>query len=401
MDGPLPSGTLTLMFTDIEGSSRLWDTHRSGMAEALTQHNEILRSAITGCGGRIVKDKGDGFFAVFLAADEAVRCAVEIQQQIQRANWPADTGRLKVRMALHTGALANESGDYHGPVVNRVARLEGIAHGDQVVVSEITRTLASEGLPDDVSFRDLGLVSLRGMERPERVYQLVAPELPDEFPPLRTESGGGVALPAYPTSFVGRESDRESIEEMFAVDQARLVTLLGPGGIGKTRLAVETARQVGESLDGGSYFVDLARISDPADVGLAIAEAVGAHPEGTASPVTMAAARLGRTTMLVLDNFEHVQSAALTVAELLEASPSVRLIATSRSPLHIRGEQPERVVASGRCLVLRAGGRTWCRTPAGGPGCGGGATNRRAPGRTAAGDRTGCGSDPADRDRRT
>ncbi len=343
MDRPLPSGTLTLMFTDIEGSSRLWDTHRSGMAEALTQHNEILRKAIAERAGLVVKDKGDGFFAVFVAADEAVRCAVEIQQQVHRAEWPADTGRLKIRMALHTGSVADESGDYHGPVVNRVARLEGTAHGDQVVVSEITRTLALDGLPADVSFRDLGVVSLRGMDRPERVYQLVAPELPDVFPPLRTESGGGVALPAYPTSFVGRESDRQSIEEMFAADHARLVTLLGPGGIGKTRLAVETARQVGESLDGGSYFVDLARISDPADVGLAIAEAVGAHPEGTASPVSMAAARLGRTTMLVLDNFEHVQTAATTVAELLDASGSVQLIATSRSPLHIRGEQVYRV----------------------------------------------------------
>ena len=230
-------------------------------------------------------------------------------------------------MALHTGTVESEDGDYHGPVVNRVARLEGIAHGGQVLVSDATRALVEDSLTDGASLLDLGTHTLRGMERPERIFQLTAPDLADEFPPLLS-AVGGIALPGYPTSFVGRSTEVRAIGELLD-GEGRLVTLLGPGGIGKTRLAVETARGISDGFAGGAFFVDLARFSDVEDVGFAIAEAVGAHPEGTASNVALAAARITRPTLLVLDNFEHLTPAATTVAPA--ATPAAP-VATRAAP---------------------------------------------------------------------
>ncbi len=331
------------MFTDIEGSSAHWDRHRSDMAIALTRHNEILTAAIDQHEGSVVKDKGDGYFAAFRSAEAAVACVVQAQRQLQSFAWPESLGSFRVRMALHSGTVEADGNDYRGPVVNRVARLEGIAHGGQVVMSEATRALIQDSLPETTSLKDLGSHMLRGMDRPEQVYQLCIPDLLNDFPPLRTETGGGVPLSSYQTSFVGREEERSTIGELFSSDGTRLVTLLGPGGIGKTRLAVEAARELADDFGGGAMFVDLVRTSDPADVGLVIAEAVGAHPEGMASPVALAAARILDPTLLVLDNFEHVQEASTTVAELLDASEKVRMIATSRAPLNIRGERIYRV----------------------------------------------------------
>jgi len=304
---------------------------------ALSEHNRLLLDAISSNGGAVVKDKGDGFFVAFPAADKAVACALSAQRSLLAANWPAPIGALRVRMALHTGTIESEDGDYRGPVVNRVARLEGIAHGGQVLVSDATRALVEDFLPEGASLLDLGAHKLRGMERAERVFQLAAPGLPEEFPPLLT-AVGGVALPSYPTSFVGRSSELQAIGELVDNGDGPLVTLLGPGGIGKTRLAVETARAITSGFAGGAFFCDLARFTDVDDVGFAMAEAVGAHPEGTASNVTLAAARITRPTLLVLDNFEHLHPAATVVAELLEIATDVRVIATSRTPLHIRGE---------------------------------------------------------------
>ncbi len=339
MSKALPSGTVTLLFTDIEGSSRLWDEHRTDMAAALTRHNELLRLAIEAAAGAVVKDKGDGFFAVFHTATDALQAAVAAQRAIRATHWPESTGALKVRMAVHTGSVTPEGGDYRGPAVNRVARLEGLGHGGQILVSESTKALVEDLMPADANLEDLGSHLLRGMSRPERVYQLVAPDLPAVFPALRTDIGGGVELPTYPTSFVGRANEMEAIDSLLASGETRLVTLLGPGGIGKTRLAVETARVAGSTLRGRAYFADLAPLSNPSDVGLAIAEAVGAHTEGSASPVALAASRITEPTLVVLDNFEHVTDAAVTVAELLDATSELRLLATSRTPLNVRGER--------------------------------------------------------------
>jgi predicted ATPase/class 3 adenylate cyclase len=338
MTNPLPCGTVTLLFTDIEESSRLWETHRSDMAVALTEHNRLLLEAVSRNRGVVVKDKGDGFIVAFHAADDAVVCALDAQLSLLGVDWPEGVGALRVRMALHTGILQSEDGDYHGPVINRTARLEGIAHGGQVLVSDATRALVEDSLSEGVSMLDLGSHMLRGMERSERVFQLKAVGLSEDFPPLLTSVGGGIGLPKYATSFVGRKSEKKAIGDVVLDGESRLVTLLGPGGIGKTRLAVETARGFSDRFAGGVFFVDLGRFSEASDVGLAIAEAVGAHPEGTASNVSLAAARITRPTLLVLDNFEHLQEAATTVAELLELASEVRVIATSRTPLRITSE---------------------------------------------------------------
>jgi len=343
MNASLPLGTVTLLFTDIEGSSTLWDEHRSAMATALTRHNELLTEVITSHDGHIVKDKGDGFFAAFGSAWKGLTAAIDAQRMIATATWPAEIGDIRVRMALHTGSVEPDGADYRGPTVNRVARIEALAFGGQVLVSEATRALVADGMPPDVGLRDLGSHSLRGLSRPERIFQLEAPGLETDFPDLPTAAGNGVSLPSYLTSFVGRGDELATIEELFHSEETRLVTLLGPGGIGKTRLAVEAARLVGADLGGDVYFADLARVASPGDVGLAIAEAVGAHPEGTASPIALAAARVSQPALVVLDNFEHVQEAAPLVAELLGDSNSVQLLATSRSPLHIGGERVFRV----------------------------------------------------------
>ncbi|MFV1962390.1 MAG: adenylate/guanylate cyclase domain-containing protein [Acidimicrobiia bacterium] len=338
MTNTLPSGTVTLLFSDIEDSSQKWEAHRSEMAAALEVHNQIVLAAVASSGGVVVKDKGDGYIVAFHGADDAIACALGVQLSLRDADWPEAVGALRVRMALHSGTLRPDNGDYHGPVINRTARLEGIAHGGQVLVSDAARSLALGSLPEGASLVDLGIHTLRSMERPERLFQLMAVGLTEKFPPLRTSLGGGVGLPSYPMSFVGRDDEQKAIGGVILDGTSRLVTLLGPGGIGKTRLAVETARSLSDGFAGGTFFVDLARFSEPDDVGLAIAEAVGAHPEGTASHVSLAAARVTRPTLLVLDNFEHLHEAAGTVAELLELAPDVHIIATSRTPLRITSE---------------------------------------------------------------
>jgi len=343
MTRELPSGTVTFLFTDIEDSSKLWDADRDAMAIALATHHRLVQAAIEDNGGAIVKDKGDGFFAVFTKALQALLAALAAQRALTEASWPPETGALRVRMAIHTGPIEQTNGDYHGPPVNRVARLEGLAHGEQVVMSQAATVLVQDYLPEAVTLRDLGVQPLRGLDRPEHVFQVVAPGLRHDFPPLRVEQIQGIPLPGYLTSFVGREREMDEIDHLLNGNGHRLVTLLGPGGIGKTRLAVEAGRRIAERFDGGAAFVDLAKVSSADDVGPAIAGAVGAHAEGTASPISLAATRLTEPTLLVIDNFEHVQAAGPAVAELLAIAPRLRCLVTSRSPLRLQGERLLRV----------------------------------------------------------
>jgi predicted ATPase/class 3 adenylate cyclase len=339
MADALPSGTVTLLFTDIEGSTALWDVHRSAMTEALRLHNDLLRGAITANGGTIVKDKGDGFFAAFRSPMGAVTAALVAQRALRESPWPAAIGHLKVRMAIHTGDLESEDGDYHGPVVNRVARTEALAHGGQVLLSHAAQALVYDSLPDGVTVRDLGPAQLKGLDRAEHVFQLLAPDLPADFPPLRAGVSPGVKLPEFPNSFVGREREQTDVAALLGSPECRLVTLLGPGGIGKTRLAVETAHRLAAGFPGGAFFADLAPVETVDEVEVVLADAVGAHQEGSASVVSLVAARIFDPTLLVIDNFEHVSEAAGTVSDLLVAVPAVRILATSRTPLHVRGER--------------------------------------------------------------
>ncbi len=198
MSRPLPSGTVTLLFTDIEGSSRLWDAHRAAMGRALAIHHEVVRRAIKDHSGVIVKDTGDGFFAAFSRAPDAITAALAAQHALSRAVWPAETGALRVRMALHTGPVESSDGDCHGPADNRVARIEALGHGGQILLSHATSVLVQDDLPDGVVLRDLGEQPLRGLKRPERIHQIDDPTLPTDFPRCESMGGAGCAPARIP-----------------------------------------------------------------------------------------------------------------------------------------------------------------------------------------------------------
>ncbi|GMQ84839.1 MAG: hypothetical protein BMS9Abin07_0404 [Acidimicrobiia bacterium] len=334
----MAENTLTFMFSDIQDSSRLWDEHEDCMRRALVVHNEILTGAVGNHRGTIVKDLGDGFMAVFDNAHDAIGAALVTQQRLATADWEEPVGPLRVRLGLHSGTAEARDGDYFGPEVNRTARLEASAHGGQVLVSEATRALAQQGLGEEVELRDLGYHTLRGLARPERVYQLVAPGLPDEFPPPRTVGGGRVSFPIFATSFVGRTGEMSRISDRLSDPDTRVITLLGPGGIGKTRLAVETANQMAPGFAGGTAFADLVRVADPDGIPLVIAQALGAHPEGSADVMDIVVSEISDPTLLVLDNFEHVIAGSPVVADLIARCPELTMLVTSRTPLRIRGE---------------------------------------------------------------
>ncbi len=330
--------TLTFVFSDIEDSSRLWDRHPELMRAALAQHNTVLKGAFSHHGGSIVKDLGDGYLVVFGSAGDAIAAALQVQRDLADATWEEPIGALRVRFGLHTGTAEARDGDYFGPDVNRAARLEAAAHGGQVLVSEATRALAQEGLPDEVDLRDLGTHTLRGLTRPERLYQLVASGIPEDFPPPRTVSGGRASFPSFATSFVGRSDEVAGISERLLDPSTRVLTLLGPGGIGKTRLATETAGHLGHEFTGGTAFTDLVQVADPDGITMAIAQAIGVHPEGTAPVMDIVVSEISDPTLLVMDNFEHVIGRSTIVADLISRCSVVTLLVTSRTPLRIQGE---------------------------------------------------------------
>lgn len=334
------SSPVTLAFTDIEGSTHLWEAFPDAMQRAHTTHNEILVETFTEAGGAIHKDKGDGFIVLFTNPVAAVRAAASAQRRLGETVWPDDIGQVKVRMAINTGVVFPRDGDYYGPELNRTARLESIAHGGQIVVSETTRSLTA-GLLDDLDFIDLGEHRLRGIDQIERVFQVQGEGLLDEFPPLRSVARGH-QLPSFTTTFFGRDSERSEIVGLIR-EGARLVTLLGPGGIGKTRLAVEAARELEPGLSGRAYFADLAPLSSPDQVGVAIAEAVGVHPEGNADVLTLVADSISAPSLVVVDNFEHVVAGNAALGALISNTSELTILATSRQPLTLSGEQVYRL----------------------------------------------------------
>src|SRR5512138_940724 len=259
----LPSGTVTFLFTDIEGSTRLWEQHPEEMKRALSEHDGILQDAIRDQGGRIIKTTGDGVHAVFEAAASAVAAALRAQQSLVSASWDEiKPHALRVRMGLHTGEAEERSGDYFGPSLNRAARIMSVAHGGQTVLSTTTADLVREQLPQAASLRDLGEHRLRDLVRSERVFQLVHPALPVDFPPLNSVDAFPNNLPIQLTSFIGRERELREARERLA--SARLLTLIGPGGTGKTRLSLQLAADLLPSLRDGVWLAELAPLTDPA-----------------------------------------------------------------------------------------------------------------------------------------
>jgi predicted ATPase/class 3 adenylate cyclase len=339
----LPAGTVTFLLTDIEGSTRLWESVPEAMEVALERHNRLLGEMIEGHGGVVVTSRGEGdsFFAAFASAVAAVEAAGACQLRLGSERWPAGAA-LRVRMGLHTGEAHVQDGDYvdHAPI-NRCARVKAAAHGGQVLVTKTTRDLVEGRLGGGFGLKRLGEFRLRDLSQPELIYQLTHADLPAGFPPIHTVSERGPRpLPVDTTSLVGREQAIGELAGLLAEPEVRLVTLTGPGGIGKTRLAVAVAERVRGRFDAGAVFVPLAAVTQPELVVGVIGRAVGADLAGTSAPLQALAEQLGDGAwLLILDNLEQVIEAAHDLDELLARCPGVVILATSRTVLGVRAER--------------------------------------------------------------
>jgi predicted ATPase/class 3 adenylate cyclase len=360
-----PSGTVTFLFTDIEGSTKRWEEHPQAMRSALARHDDMLRQAIESHEGYVFKTMGDAFCATFSNPYDALFAAIDAQRALHNEAW-SDTGggggggggsgnggwngsgqieEIRVRMALHTGVTEEQrtkdgDSDYFGQPVNRVARLLAAAHGGQVLLSEVTYGLVRDNLPQQATASDMGEHRLKDLYRPEHIFQLIIPDLPEGFPPLRTLDSRPNNLPFQPTSLIGREKEVEEIDQRLLKHDVRLLTLTGPGGTGKTRLALQAAAELVDHFEDGVYFVDLAPLTYSSLVVSAIAQALGVRETGERPLIDSLKDYLkNRQTCLLLDNYEHLIEAGGVVGQLLQAAPGLKVLATSRVPLHIRGEK--------------------------------------------------------------
>jgi predicted ATPase/class 3 adenylate cyclase len=353
----LPSGTVTLMFTDIQGSTRLWETAPTSMARALARHDLMLRRAIEEAGGYVFKTVGDAFCAAFHQPLDGLLAAQRIQLEVGAEQWPEDLGPIRIRIGLHAGECEERDGDYFGSTVNRTARLEATAHGGQVVLSRITMQLIGEDLPDTLTLRDLGTHRLKDLSHPEQVYQLMAVGLETEFPPLRSLDNPELSnnLPEQTTSYVERATEQREIHDL--VTDSRLVTLLGAGGSGKSRLALAVAADFVDGRGDGVWLVELAPQGDAATVQRAFAQAVSVAEEPSRPLLDTLVERLrSLNLLLVVDNCEHViDQARDVISAVLQQCPQVSVLATSQQPLQLAGEQVYRVPS----LAVPQAGRTY------------------------------------------
>src|SRR5437868_10314346 len=337
----LPAGTLTFLFTDIEGSTKLQtELGTDRYQDVLEAHTRILRDAFKD-GGFEVRVEGDALFVVFPVAVNAVRAAAAAQRGLAKATFPHGA-TVRVRMGMHTGegrpATADAGADYVGIDVNRAARVAAAGHGGQVLITQATATLARADLRDGLSLRDLGEFRLKDLANPERLFQLVIGGGVADFPPIRSLDQAPTFLPSQPSTFVGRE--REIAEGKRLLGGTRLMTLTGPGGTGKTRLSLRIAEESAHDFADGTFFVPLAPITDPDLVPSTIAHTLGVQVGGSETPLTRVLDHVrGKRLLLVLDNFEQILPAAPVVGEILGASPVLKVITSSRAPLRIAGEQ--------------------------------------------------------------
>ncbi len=329
---------MTFLFTDIEGSTRLVQALGQSWIPVIEAHNDLVESAITGNGGIVVKSEGDSFFAVFPAAADALVAALTAQHGLMDQPWPPD-GVVRVRMGIHTGLGVLGGADYVGLDVHRAARISDAAHGGQIVLSEPTAVLVERHVPPGVELRDLGKHRLKDLSEPEAIFQVVAEGLQTEFPSLRTLDAIPNNLPRLLTSFVGRDNELE--EALRLLEISRLLTLTGPGGTGKTRLALQVAAEIASEFPDGVFFVDLAPVTDVEALPSRILETLG-FPASTRqeSPRMRLATQLtGKELLVLLDNFEQLLDGAPLVLEMLRSSHGIKILVTSRAPLRVSGEQ--------------------------------------------------------------
>jgi class 3 adenylate cyclase len=335
----LPTGTVAFLFTEIEGGTALWERDPLAMRAAVERHLALLDTAISARGGVRFKTVGDASQAAFPTAPAAVAAAVDALRALVAEPWNG-SAPLQVRMAVHVGEATPRDGDYLAPALNRLARLLGAAHGGQILLTTVAEALARDALPPQASLRDLGIYRLRDLLEAERVFQVLHPDLPAAFPPLRSLDARHNNLPVQPNALIGRERELTEVVNLLREGRARLVTLVGAGGAGKTRLALQAAAELSEGFSDGVIFVPLASITDAALAPAAIAGELKIRAGAEQSPREQLLAALADMQMLlVLDNLEQIPNVATLVDKLLAAAPGLSVLATSRSPLDLRAER--------------------------------------------------------------
>jgi predicted ATPase/class 3 adenylate cyclase len=336
----LPSGTVTFLFTDIEGSTQLWETQPEAMKDALAKHDSILREAIESNNGHVIKTTGDGIHGAFEKAIDAVQATLSAQRNLQA---PINDLQIKVRMGMHTGEAELRASDYYGQALNRAARIMTVAHGGQILLSSVTAELAREHLPLNTSLLDLGEHRLRDLIRPEHIYQLQSSDLPKDFPVLTSLDILPNNLPPQLTSFIGREHEMDEARNLLSA--TRLLTLIGPGGTGKTRLSLQIAAEQLSNFKDGVWLVELAPLTDPAFIISTIASTFEVR-EVLGVPLSSIVIDYlrARQLLLIFDNCEHLIEAIAQIADqLLHACPQLKIISSSREALGIHGETVYRV----------------------------------------------------------
>ena len=335
----LPAGTITLLFTDMEGSTRLLQQLGNRYPSVLADHRQVLRTAFEQWHGHEVDTLGDGFFVVFARATDAAAAAASIQRALAVHSFPHNV-TVKVRIGLHTGEPQLSSEGYVGVDVHHAARIMSAGYGGQILLSQTTRELVEEHLPEGTYLLDLGEHRLKDLQRPSHLFQLSLADLPARFPPLKTLESHPNNLPIQPTAFIGREKEVVKLCDLVRRPEVRLLTLTGPGGVGKTRLGLQVAAEISELFADGVFLVPLAPVNDPEQVVPAIAQTLAIGGAGDQPLFALVKSVLkDKHLLLLLDNFEQVSDAALQIADLLPACPRLKVLATSRVGLHVRAEQ--------------------------------------------------------------